>query len=85
MIALAFEGDGDDAPLLSLHARDGEESAYLVRQAPGKPAELVAEIPAFADEGGAFGAAQMAWDAGRDVVWIACHAGLCAVGRTPTH
>ncbi|WP_437875211.1 hypothetical protein [Sorangium sp. So ce513] len=94
VLALAFAGDHRGSPLLALVAREGEgegegeRRAQLVHvPASGKPT-LVAEIEATgnADEDAAGAArASIAWDASREVVWVACSAGLVALTRQRKH
>ena len=72
--AIAFAGDGGDAPLLALVVA---EATHLVEVPAGGGPARVAEVPG--SEGGS--AAALAWDAAREVVWIASAAGLVAVGR----
>ncbi|WP_437631262.1 hypothetical protein [Sorangium sp. So ce854] len=92
VLALAFAGDHRGSPLLALVAREGEgegeRRAQLVHvPASGRPT-LVAEIEAtgHAEEDAAAGArAAIAWDASREVVWVACSAGLIALTRQRKH
>lgn len=86
VLAVAFAGDGADAPLLALTARQGGEVAYLVElPRGGDPARLAEIAGAAGGDGEAESRAAMAWDASREVAWIACRAGLIALGRHRRH
>lgn len=90
VVAVAFAGDDPTAPLLAV--LDVEEGAYVALvPASGHPT-LVAEIAAAGsdDPGGGddiapLGPAAVAWDATREVAWIASRAGLLALGRARKH
>jgi hypothetical protein len=80
VLALAFAGDAEGAPLLALVAPQSDLPATLIQlPARGEPTRIAA-LPSVTD-----GAAAMAWDASRDCVWIACAAGLIALGATRRH
>jgi hypothetical protein len=90
--ALAFAGDSERAPLLVLIAREVESSAFVVMVPEEGETTRIAELPTSAgdpvsddDEGAAFGSAAMEWDTSREVVWIACRAGLIALARARKH
>jgi hypothetical protein len=76
--AVAFAGDDLDAPLLALVAGKGG-AAFLLEIDAGGEAARIAEIA------GAAGPAALAWDAAREVVWVASAAGLTALGRPRRH
>jgi hypothetical protein len=90
--ALTFAGDHDEAPLLALLVPPLEEEAYMaLLPAEGSPS-LIAELAGGgsleddAEEGTAsIGTAAIGWDAAREVVWIACRAGLLALARARKH
>lgn len=91
-IAMAFAGDDERAPLLSLVANEGDSTACMVQiPVEGAPARLISlggASPAQAalpSDNPAFGPAAIAWDAARDLAWIACRAGLLAIGRARKH
>jgi len=78
--ALAFAGDDADAALLVLVAPLPEAEATLVQvPARGEPTS-VASLPAPFE-----GPMAMAWDASREVLWVASRAGLGALGRARRH
>ncbi|EYF05714.1 hypothetical protein [Chondromyces apiculatus] len=89
VVALAFAGEEASAPLLALCAREGEAHAELVKVpesgAPTRIAALGEARQSEEDEDLGFGAAALAWDAGREVAWIACQLGLLAVAPKPEH
>jgi hypothetical protein len=78
--AIAFAGDEAGAPLLALVVAEG---TFLVEVPAGGEASRVAEVPGA--DGGAEAEAALAWDASREVAWIASAAGLVAVGRARAH
>jgi hypothetical protein len=78
--AMAFAGDGAEAPLLALIAPT-PAAAFLVEIDADAQPSRVAELPALPPGSGA----AMAWDAAREVVWIASDAGLVALGRPQKH
>jgi len=90
--ALAFAGDLDDAPLLALLVPPLEDEAFMALvPAEGSPSRI-AELagggsPEDAEEEGnaSIGAAAIGWDAAREVVWIACRAGLLALASARKH
>ncbi|WP_437644754.1 hypothetical protein [Sorangium sp. So ce362] len=90
VVALAFAGDPKGSPLLALVAREGERRAQLVHvpsnAAPTVVAEIGATLHGAAEEDAAsVGPAAIAWDPSREVVWIACWAGLIALTRQRKH
>ncbi|MCC6559606.1 MAG: hypothetical protein IT372_42360 [Polyangiaceae bacterium] len=91
VLALAFAGDDEAAPLLALVTREGEAGAQVVHVPASGAATVVAEVGAGAGGAGAgeepesSGPAAIAWDASREVAWIACPAGLLALARARTH
>ncbi|MGK4002756.1 hypothetical protein WMF31_09050 [Sorangium sp. So ce1036] len=90
VVALAFAGDHKAAPLLALVAREGERRAQLVHVPASAAPTLVAEIGAaphgeLEEEPASPGAAALAWDPSREVVWVACWAGLLALSRQRKH
>ncbi|WP_437314514.1 hypothetical protein [Sorangium sp. So ce385] len=90
VVALAFAGDHKASPLLALVAREGERRAQLVHVPSNAAPTLVAEIGATGHGGGeeeaaSVGAAAIAWDPSREVVWVACWAGLVALTRQRKH
>lgn len=88
---LVFAGDNDRAPLLALLARDTEDTGYVVYVPADGPATTVAELApggssvAAEDDDAPLGAAAMGWDGSREVVWLACRAGLFALARARKH
>lgn len=80
--ALCFAGDDEAAPLLllssSLGAARGE--AALVQILPGGEATRIAALPGIGEA-----KAAMSWDASRECLWVACEAGLLALGRPRKH
>ncbi len=80
--ALCFAGDDDAAPLLllstGLGAAPGE--AAVLQLLPGADPTRLAVVPGVGDA-----RAAMVWDSTRAVVWVACEAGLLALGRPPPH
>ncbi|WP_437275974.1 hypothetical protein WME90_32630 [Sorangium sp. So ce375] len=90
VVALAFAGDHKASPLLALVAREGERRAQLVHVPSSAAPTLVAEIGATPagtpeEEAASIGPAALAWDASREVVWVACWAGLVALTRQRKH
>ncbi|WP_437671417.1 hypothetical protein [Sorangium sp. So ce131] len=88
IVALTFAGDHKGAPLLALVARDGERRAQLVHVPANAAPTLVAEIGTTAlgaEDAAPIGAAAIAWDPSREVVWVACWAGLIALTRQRKH
>ena len=75
ILSLAFAGDDDGAPLLIL-----TEGGTVVQLPAGGEATRVAAI-----EGIGAGPAAIAWDPARECAWVACRAGLIAIGRAPRH
>jgi hypothetical protein len=90
--ALTFAGDQEDAPLLALLVPPMEDAAYLALiPAEGSPT-LVAEVAenssveeAPEDGNASIGSAAIGWDASREILWIACRAGLLAFARARKH
>jgi hypothetical protein len=80
VFALAFAGDTPDAPLLALVAPTPASTFLVEIDADAQPTR-VAELPGM----DAAATAGMAWDASRDVAWIASAAGLVALGRPQRH
>ncbi len=75
IVALAFVGDEADATLLIL-----TESGTVVQlPVQGEPTR----VAAIEGLGGA--PAAIGWDPARECAWVACRAGLIAVGRAPRH
>lgn len=88
--AMTFAGEGPDARLLALVAPTAGGTAFVVEIAAGGEAQRVGEIPVPEGEPGApaaspWAGAAMAWDASREVVWVACGVGLVALGRPQRH
>jgi hypothetical protein len=79
--AVAFAGDGADAPLLALVAPEGAASAYLVRATPAGEASRIGELTSAEREL----PAAIAWDPARELVWVASGAGLFALGIPQRH
>jgi hypothetical protein len=80
-VAIAFAGDGADAPLLALVAPAGAALAYLVEVSPGGDATRIGELTSAEGEL----PAAIAWDASRELVWVASGAGLIALGMPRRH
>lgn len=90
VVAVAFAGDDPAAPLLAV--LDVEEGAYVAQVPSSGHPTLVAEItaagsddPEVSEDSAPLGAAAIAWDAAREVAWIASRAGLLALGRARKH
>lgn len=88
--AITFAGEGADARLLALVAPTAGGAAYVVEITAAGEAARVGEIaPAEAEAGVAAASpwvgAALAWDASREVVWVACGVGLVALGRPQRH
>lgn len=81
-LAAAFAGAGEDAPLMVLvpGERRAAEAAHLLEIDERGGRARVAEIA-----GVACGPAALAWDPARDVLWVACEAGLLAFERSAQH
>lgn len=81
-LAVAFAGQGESACAMALVAgeRRAEDAAALVEIDPGGACTRVAEIA-----GAAGGPAALAWDGAREVMWVACEAGLIAFERSARH
>lgn len=92
VVAVAFAGDDERAPVLALIASSIDDGVSLVELRPDSAPLRVAELPTRPSSGGdelddgapdrAFG---MAWDPTRELAWIAYPCGLVAIGRSPTH
>ncbi len=80
-VAIAFAGDDEGAPLLALVAPAGSALAYLVEVKPGGEAARIGEVSSAEGEL----PAAIAWDASRDLIWIASGAGLTALGMPRRH
>jgi hypothetical protein len=95
VIALAFGGESADATLLGLLAPEGTARAYLVAWGASGDAMRIGEVAivdrdtqegsptAEADQAEA--SATIAWDAARELVWVASGAGLVALGWPQRH
>jgi hypothetical protein len=82
--ALCFAGDDEDAPALALVTGENEGASWLVRVTDeGEPAR-VAEIRG-GGEGDTLAEATIVWDASRELSWVACRAGLVALGPARRH
>lgn len=81
-VAMAFAGDEPTAPLLIL-AATGSTGHLIELDAHGGATRIAAVRLDQADD--ELASASMAWDAARELVWIASGAGLIALGRTNTH
>ena len=81
--AIAFAGDAADAPLLALvvppPGPGGPSPAFVVQASASGEAERIGELPS------AEPPAAIAWDASREVVWVASGAGLSALGMPRRH
>lgn len=83
-LALAFAGAGDDARALVLVAageRARDAHLVLLEGQPDGSLARVAEIRG----GSPAGRASLAWDAAREVVWVASPSGLVAFERSTQH
>jgi hypothetical protein len=76
---IAFAGERPEAPLLVLAAAAKDAAASLMVVTADGAAAALCELPAIG------GAAAIAWDAAREVVWVASGAGLVAIGRPQQH
>jgi hypothetical protein len=74
ILSLAFAGDDADATLLILL-----EGGTVIQSPARGEATRVAAIE------GVGAAAAIAWDPTRECAWVACQAGLIAIGRAPRH
>jgi hypothetical protein len=74
ILALTFAGDDDDATLLILL-----EGGTVVQSPESGEPTRVAAIE------GVSAPAAIGWDPARECAWIACRAGLLAIGRAPRH
>jgi hypothetical protein len=84
VLAACFAGDEEESPLLVLVAQPGEATGYLVRVIDDEDPARVAELSC-GGEGATFGEAELAWDGARELAWVACRAGLLALGPTRKH
>jgi hypothetical protein len=82
--AACFAGDDLGADLLVMVAAPGEASAHLIRVTDDGEAARLAEVRG-TQENGAFGDVSIAWDASRELVWIASRHGLAAWGPARRH
>lgn len=85
-IALAFAGERDDARavvLTTTAARGHDAPLDLAEIGPGGALVRVAEVATVS--GDLDRAAAIAWDAAREVMWVACSAGLTAFERPARH
>ncbi len=80
-VAIAFAGDDAEAPLLALVVPRGTVVAYLVEVSARGHASRIGEV-SIAD--GELPAA-IAWDASRELIWVASGAGLIALGMPRRH
>ncbi len=79
-----FAGDDEAADLLVVVTFPDEPVAHLIRVTDdGEPARL-AEVRGLM-ESGSFGDVSIAWDASRELVWIASRQGLVAYGPARKH
>ena len=79
-----FAGDDETADLLVVVTFPDEPVAHLIRVTDdGEPARL-AEVRGLTDSG-SFGDVSIAWDASRELVWIASRHGLVAYGPARRH
>lgn len=83
-VALAFAGEGSEAPLYAAVYRETENRTYLVRVSAEGHAEVVADLGAndaiLDDEAEPIGRANaLAWDGARNVLWVAGAFGLVAL------
>jgi hypothetical protein len=91
VVAHAFAGDDETAPVLALVLSSIDDEAYLVEVAPEGTPLRVAELPLCpragdeAEHDPMERVFAMAWDATREVAWVASPSGLMAIGRPPTH
>lgn len=81
-LAASFVGAGPGARVLLLtrSERAGDAAAYVLEIDEAGTETRVAEIAA-----GGEGAAAIAWDPAREVLWVACEAGLLAFQRSAKH
>ena len=89
-VAVAFAGDDLNAPLLAV--LESEEGACIVQvPASGRPTRVAEIAVPGSDEAEPtedsvpLGPSAIAWDATREVAWIASRAGLIAFGRARKH
>lgn len=85
-IAVAFAGNDDDAPVILLTsplsgAPDRRGALVLAEALPSGDVVHVANVPG----GAVSGRAALAWDPAREVLWVACAAGLVAFERSAQH
>jgi hypothetical protein len=80
VLALAFAGDEDKAPLLALAAPHDGLDATLIQVPERGELTRIATVPNLPES-----AAAMAWDTSRDCIWIACGTGLIAIGGARRH
>jgi hypothetical protein len=77
IVAIAFGGDGIDAPLFAATI-EGDAAGALYEISEGGAASRLAELAGVVPLG-------LAWDARRERAWIASRAGLVALGRAARH
>jgi hypothetical protein len=82
--AACFAGNDEDADLFVMVTAPNESSAHLVRVTDDGEAARVAEVRG-TNESGAFGEVSVAWDAARELLWIASRHGLVAWGPARRH
>lgn len=82
--AACFAGDDDAANLLVVVTSVDQATAHLVRVTDDGEAARLAELTGTNDDQ-TFGDVSLAWDASRDLVWIASRHGLSAWGQTRRH
>ncbi|MFT3764616.1 MAG: hypothetical protein QM820_03725 [Minicystis sp.] len=88
--AITFAGEGVDAPLLALLTPAQGPAAFVVEINVDGEASRVGELAAPEREGAVattspWSLSALAWDAAREVVWVASGAGLVALGRPRRH
>lgn len=82
--AACFAGDDEGADLLVLVTGPNEPNAHLIRVTDDGEAARLAEVRG-SNETGSFGDVSMAWDASRELLWIASRHGLVAWGPARRH
>ncbi|HRI72127.1 MAG TPA: hypothetical protein PK156_48170, partial [Polyangium sp.] len=83
--AACFAGDDDTAELLVVAVSSREPIAHLVRITEDGEASRLADIPGSAESTESFGDVSIAWDASRELLWIASRHGLVAWGPARRH
>jgi len=79
-----FAGDDDTADLLVVLTSPDEPVAHLIRVTDDGETARLAEVRGLT-ESGSFGDVSIAWDASRELVWIASRHGLVAYGPARRH